>query len=521
MFAAFDFDGNKVLDRSELLRLGSARPVTKSMVWTSARNEKLLTDMDEDGDGKISNEEFVRFMDEDLPRFRPEFDAIIQEFLRIAAVARAEYLAALAAAAKPTMTDSQLRKVKGLFISMDRDKSGELELPEVVIVREEDKADMIKYLDRDGDAKISMQEWIEWHVYVFENLPPRYQSYDEFLALLEKLLEAWLLEEERRKAALSPTRTEWQRNRRQPRSPRTPRTPRKAASKSLMNYTGHLDWILAVMVVELNGQQILISASQDGTARVYDVATGDSISICDSHQGSVLSISWTAADPSNVFTGSLDGSVLRWDLMTGAVSKLVDCHKKGVLAVEAAPDAQSFFTGSRDNTAVHWGLDGQEIQRYAGHQKWIQCLTQSTDGRLLYTGSSDECVKEWDIATGACLHTLAGHSQEVTSVAISGNMLFTGSREATAKCWDLTKHQEVHQYVGHLSVVRAVGVFRNCLFTGSADGTAKCWDVETGACKFTVTGHEFAVTSISIVDGFIFTGSSDGTVRKFAFEAEV
>jgi Ca2+-binding EF-hand superfamily protein len=478
--------------------------------------------MDKDGDGRVDCGEFVDFMNDDLPRFRKHFDALIAEFIRIAALALAERQAAAAAAAAATMTAEQLRRVEALFLGLDRDHSGQLEVGEIVIVRNDDKEEMMNYLDRDNNKQISMTEWVEWHNYVFSHLPSRYANYDEFLLLLERLLREWLLAEEARKAAefpVSPTRQEWQRSRRQARTPRSPRTPRKTASKSLMNYKGHSDWILAVAVLNIDSREILVTASQDTTARVYDVATGDSICTCGLHQGSVLAIAWSPSNPQVVLTGSLDGSVIQWQLFTGElVTHVEECHKKGVLAVEVAPDGQTFFTGSRDNTAVHWGLDGKQLQRYTGHSKWIQCLAQGADGTLLYTGSADEKVKEWDIATGNCLHTLEGHTQEITSMFVSGNFLYTGSREATAKRWDLTSKEEVHQFTGHLSVVRDVAIWNGYLFTGSADGTAKCWDVVTGECKFTVTGHEFAVTSISLTDGFIFTGSSDATVRKFAFE---
>ena len=527
VFESFDVDKNASLDMGELMRLSDARPMTAHTEWRADRNQTTFSQMDQNGDGKVDCNEFVDFMTDDLPRFRKHFDELIAEFIRIAALAAAEAaeaarLAAENQAAIDSMTAEQLRRVEALFLGLDRDHSGSLELAEIVIVRTDDRSEMLRYLDRDDNGQISLGEWIEWHKYVFINLPARYTNYDEFLLLLERLLTEWLLAEEARKAAaavVSPTRQEWQRSRRQARTPRSPRTPRKTASKSLMNYQGHSDWILAVAVLDIDGREILVTASQDTTARVYDVATGEPLCTCSHHQGSVLAIGWTAADPHHVLTGSLDGSVMKWNIFTGAlVTPVEECHKKGVLAVEVASDGQTFFTGSHDNTAVHWDLDGKELQRYVGHSKWIQCLAKGASGALLYTGSADETIKEWDIGTGNCLHTLSGHTQEITSMVVSGNHLYTGSREATAKRWDLTTKQEVHQFTGHLSVVRDVAVWEGYLFTGSADGTAKCWDVETGECKFTVTGHEFAVTSISLTDGFIFTGSSDATVRKFAFE---
>lgn len=175
--------------------------------------------------------------------------------------------------------------------------------------------------------------------------------------------------------------------------------------------------------------------------------------------------------------------------------------------MKSAPDAKSFFTGSRDNSAARWDTaSGAKIQQYTGHSKWIQCLC--VHGSKLYTGSADEDLKEWDIETGECLATMRGHTQEVTCMAADGNFLYTGSREAVARRWDLTTKECIREFSGHLSVVRDVGIFQvhtvahrvhdlciccqGHMFTGSADGTARCWNVDTRDTLFTITGHEFA-----------------------------
>eukprot|EP00656_Telonema_subtile_P029432 TRINITY_DN32571_c0_g1_i2.p1 TRINITY_DN32571_c0_g1~~TRINITY_DN32571_c0_g1_i2.p1 ORF type:complete len:696 (-),score=173.28 TRINITY_DN32571_c0_g1_i2:92-2026(-) len=518
VFVEFDYDANNSLDIQELLRLGAARPRTQGFVWTDSRNKELLSEMDTDGDNKIQSGEFVGFLNDDLPRRRADFDTVIEEFLRIARLARAEREAL--ANVKIEMSEDEIRRVKALFVALDADNSGSLEVKEIVIVRADDQKNMITYLDHDDDNTVSLTEWMGWHEFVFENLPTRYSTYSDFLTLLESLLDQWRITEEKRRAlaSVSPVRQEWSRARRVARSPRSPRSPRKTASKALLNYKGHSDWILSVAVVQVEGKQLVVSASQDNTARVFDMESGEPVATCSAHNGSVLAIAWIPSDPTNLFTGSLDGQVCHWDLFSGElVSENIDCHKKGVLCIQASVDGSSIFTGSRDNTAAQWNVNtGEEIQRYTGHSKWIQCLALS--GSKLYTGGADETVKEWDVASGACLHTLRGHTQEVISMVVSGTYLYTGSREATAKRWDLTTKEVMHTYVGHLSVVRDVAIHQGYLFTGSADGTARCWDVETGECKFTLTGHEFAVTSLALADSFIFTGSSDATVRKFALQ---
>jgi WD40 repeat protein len=46
-------------------------------------------------------------------------------------------------------------------------------------------------------------------------------------------------------------------------------------------------------------------------------------------------------------------------------------------------------------------------------------------------------VKQWDIATGKCLHTFSGHQSWVNSISVSCDWLFSGSDDNTVKQWDI------------------------------------------------------------------------------------
>ena len=67
----------------------------------------------------------------------------------------------------------------------------------------------------------------------------------------------------------------------------------------------------------------------------------------------------------------------------------------------------------------------------------------SADGSRLFSGSDDNTIKVWDVATGACLQTLEGHARWVRSVCVSadGSRLFSGSRDNTIKVWNIPVSQ--------------------------------------------------------------------------------
>jgi dynein assembly factor with WDR repeat domains 1 len=49
-----------------------------------------------------------------------------------------------------------------------------------------------------------------------------------------------------------------------------------------------------------------------------------------------------------------------------------------------------------------------------GHKAEIVSLNFNTDGDKLMTSSFDNTAKIWDVMTGQCIHTLEGHTGELS-----------------------------------------------------------------------------------------------------------
>jgi WD40 repeat protein len=66
---------------------------------------------------------------------------------------------------------------------------------------------------------------------------------------------------------------------------------------------------------------------------------------------------------------------------------------------------------------------------------WVKVLTVLPDGKLA-SGSWDWTVRVWD-DSGACLHTLTGHTRGVTVLAVlPDGKLVSGSCDKTVRVWE-------------------------------------------------------------------------------------
>src|SRR5262249_5980165 len=81
---------------------------------------------------------------------------------------------------------------------------------------------------------------------------------------------------------------------------------------------------------------------------------------------------------------------------------------------------------------------GRIVHMLAGHSDNVVSIAFSPDGRRLATASYDRTTKLWDVQTGQHVFTLIGHTGGLVCLAFSpdGNQIVTGSFDATARVWN-------------------------------------------------------------------------------------
>ena len=241
--------------------------------------------------------------------------------------------------------------------------------------------------------------------------------------------------------------------------------------------------------------------------------------VFEGHDHAVLAADWNPRD-SLVLTGSQDGTARVWNLETGGEITSFLGHSGGISAVAWSPDGQRALTASWDNTARLWNPhSGEQLALFEGHLDLVASVVWSRDGERVFTASWDGTARIFDTDTGALLATLTGHTDRVTAALPSpdGARVLTASRDGTARLWDADTGQLVQVMRSRDGAVDAVSWNGDGtqVLLGSEKGTACIWDLARGALLAECHEHDAGISSASWNgDGTrILTGSWDGTAQ--------
>src|SRR6266702_2319742 len=95
-----------------------------------------------------------------------------------------------------------------------------------------------------------------------------------------------------------------------------------------------------------------------------------------------------------------------------------------------------------------------------GHTEEIRQIAWSPDGRLLASGSNDQTVRLWDVATGRQIRALEGHTDDISGISFSADsrILASKSGDGTVRLWKVDTWEEVISLYESSSNVISLGV---------------------------------------------------------------
>ena len=166
---------------------------------------------------------------------------------------------------------------------------------------------------------------------------------------------------------------------------------------------GHRDSVNGV-AVSPDGK-LLASTGQDGSARLWDLATHRQLSVLSGPREAGFSFSPRfSADGSVLAYAAYDGTVRLWDVraarpLTGPVPARQRGSARGLVVMALSPDASTLAVAPQDGTVrmIEVATGRTSYVGFEGHSSLIRAMVFSPDGRVLVT-ADDTTVRFWDVA---------------------------------------------------------------------------------------------------------------------------
>jgi WD40 repeat protein len=97
-----------------------------------------------------------------------------------------------------------------------------------------------------------------------------------------------------------------------------------------------------------------------------------------------------------IVTASSDGTARIWNAITGNPIVTFTGHTGNVYSANFSPDGLYVVTASSDNTALIWdAITGRPISILTGHTGLVHAANFSADGLRIVTASFDKTVRFW------------------------------------------------------------------------------------------------------------------------------
>jgi WD40 repeat protein len=256
-----------------------------------------------------------------------------------------------------------------------------------------------------------------------------------------------------------------------------------------LTLAGH-DHMVTFAAYSPDGSRI-VTASSDGTARIWNAATGEEIAILSGHEHSVMSAAFSP-DGSRIVTASIDKTARIWDATTAKEIAVLRGHSQIVNSANFSPDGSRVVTASGDNTARIWeAATGNEIAILAEKKSWggygfgtVATAVYSPDGALIVTAEHAGSARIWDAETAQQVSLISIPDQLFYSAAFSpdGSRIVTASSDKTARIFETATGKELAVMRGHEAVVQtaAFNSTGSRIVTASTDKTMRVWDAAKG-----------------------------------------
>jgi WD40 repeat protein len=257
-----------------------------------------------------------------------------------------------------------------------------------------------------------------------------------------------------------------------------------------------------------DGRRLAVAAT-DGKVRLLAVNRRGRDITLSGHQGAVYAVRFNR-DATKVVSASDDRTARIWDVASHRSTSLP--HVAAVTSASFDPNGRRLATAGADGKVRIWDVSGRGPLKILGADTQpLSSVRYSHDGKRLVTAGDDGVVRVWDVRSGAAVDALKGHrgmALRAEFVPGSDVILSTGE-DGTLRRWAPVPTTVIH---GDLTGV-SFSADGRYVAGGGSDGVVHVWDRTTGS-RSELRGHAASSFAQFWTGGArIISASWDGSVR--------
>jgi len=228
--------------------------------------------------------------------------------------------------------------------------------------------------------------------------------------------------------------------------------------------------------------RLIITASIDKIIRVWEITGGNKVDVFIGHNDYIHKVI-AMNDGHRLISASFSG-IRGWDLSNGKL--WLDFPKQTALhAMTISKNGiRAIATSNNNEISVFNIKTGELIRRLTLQNRETRFATITFSESFIVYSTTNQRILGRNIDSDEILFQLAGHSQLVTSLAVSPDerLIASGLLDNSIWIWDIEKRSAKQILKGHFDDIRFVKFFPDGqkLLSGSSDQSIAVWDVNSG-----------------------------------------